>query len=112
VSYKHGDIVKVPFPFVDRRAVKHRPALVISSLSFGDKSGHSIMAMITSAAHSNWPLDVSITDVDHAGLPTACIVRMKLFTLDHRLILERMGQLAPVDQRAVNAKLKRLLPTD
>lgn len=107
-SYRAGDVVKVPFPFADRHAKKHRPALVISRQGFGNESGHSVMAMITSARQSAWPLDVAIGNLEAAGLPAECIVRMKLFTLDHRLIEARLGRLADADHRAVAAVLKRL----
>lgn len=109
VTCKPGDIVKVPFPFTDRRARKNRPALVLSSLRFGEQSGHSVMAMITTARHSAWPLDVPIADVADAGLPTDCIVRMKLFTLDHRLIAGRLGTLSAADHASVREALAELL---
>ena len=108
-SFKQGDVVKVPFPFTDRHTQKNRPALVLSNRRFGDSSGHSVMAMITTARHSGWPLDVPISDLDKAGLPIACIVRMKLFTLDHRLIAGRLGTLAATDQTAVHRALSELL---
>jgi len=109
VSYERFDVVAVPFPFADRKAVKKRPALVISDArSFNNRVGHSVMAMITSAAHAGWPLDVSIEDMDAAGLPAPSIVRMKLFTLDHRLVIRKAGHLAAVDQKKVNATLVRL----
>lgn len=67
------------------------------------------MAMITSAEHAAWPLDVAIKDIANAGLPVACLVRMKLFTLDHRLIVARVGRLAEADCEAVRGSLGRLL---
>ena len=52
------------------------------------------MAMITSASHTPWPLDVPIVDLASAGLPAPSIIRFKLFTLDHRLVRGKLGQLA------------------
>lgn len=69
------------------------------------------MAMITSAGNAAWPLDVGISDGNTAGLTAASPVRMKLFTLDDRFILRRLGQLAAVDRKAVAAALKQLLAT-
>jgi mRNA interferase MazF len=46
----------------------------------------SVLAMITSAKNSSWPLDVEVENLDSAGLPSASVVRMKLFTLDDRLL--------------------------
>jgi mRNA interferase MazF len=87
VTYEAFDVVRVPFPFTDRDAVKLRPALILSSAGpFNGPAGHSVLAMITSAKHSAWPLDVAIGDLAVAGLPSPSLVRMKLFTLDHALI--------------------------
>ncbi len=107
--YSPLDIVVVPFPFTDRDAHKRRPALVISSKNFNQKSGHSVLAMITGAKHSAWPLDVSISDYRHAGLPKSCIVRMKLFTLDHQLIIHKAGTLSANDKDHVKKSLNQLI---
>jgi hypothetical protein len=44
--------------------------------------GHSVLAMITSAMHSSWSLEVPVGDLAAPGLPAPSVVRMKLFTLD------------------------------
>lgn len=110
MSYERFDIVVVPFPFTDSATAKRRPALVISNAeAFNVPAGHSVMAMITSAGNAAWPLDVAITDGKPAGLVAASLVRMKLFTLDNRFVLRRLGQLAAADRKKVAAALKRLL---
>ena len=103
------DVVVVPFPFTDSRTVKRRPALALSSETFSSGSGHTVMAMITSAANPPWPMDVAI-DSEKAGLRSRSKVRMKLFTLDNRLIIHKAGTLFPTDQRTVSAAVKKLLP--
>ncbi|MDH5552539.1 MAG: type II toxin-antitoxin system PemK/MazF family toxin [Nitrosomonas sp.] len=73
-TYNRYDIVKVPFPFTERQANKHRPSLIISSSKlFNSYIGHSVMAMVTSAKHSAWPLDTPINDLDGTGLPVSSI---------------------------------------
>ena len=68
MTYERYDVVKVPF--TDRKAQKYRPALIISSAKhFNNAIGHSVMAMITSAKQSAWPLDTPVTDLNSAGLP-------------------------------------------
>jgi len=110
VTYQRHEIVKVPFPFTDQHSAKVRPALVLSdSANFNGIIGHSVLAMITSAKHSAWPLDVPIIDLGATGLSAPSIVRMKLFTLDHRLILARLGKLADVDRANIEHALHRLL---
>ena len=104
-------LVRVPFPFSDRKAQKRRPALVLSQSSFQQRSGHLLLAMVTSANQSSWPLDWLIQDLDAAGLKQPCLVRMKLFTLDERLLLGQLGALGERDRRGVSQQLTSLLPT-
>lgn len=110
MGYERFDLVVAPFPFTDSATSKRRPALVVSNAEiFNLPAGHSVMAMITSAGHADRPLDVAISDADAAGLAAASLVRMKLFTLDNRFILRRLGRLAATDRKAVAAALKLLL---
>lgn len=102
------DVVAVPFPFTDRRASKRRPALALSTAEFSAEAGHTVLAMITSADNPAWPLDVLI-DSARAGLRAASKVRMKLFSLDNRVILRKVGSLHDVDRRGVGQAIKKLL---
>ncbi len=107
-TFKRHEVVVVPFPFTDRTAAKRRPALILSepaSLNI-DKS---ILAMITSSAHPPWPLDVTIEDIEAAGLNAPSIVRMKLFTLDNSLILKTIGKLSQRDAEEIDFNLSRAL---
>lgn len=99
------DVVVVPFPFVDRPDAKRRPALVLSREAF-NREGHTILAMITTQADPAWPGDVAITGRAEAGLPRECLVRLKLFTLDNRLVRERLGRLGSKDRKGVAAALE------
>lgn len=103
-------MVVVPFPFADRAATRRRPALVVSRADpLGNVVGHWVLAMITSAAHRRWPLDVPVGDLAAAGLPAPSVVRLKLFTLDGRLIERRAGALGADDAGHVRAALARML---
>jgi len=103
-----GDIIVVPFPFSERRGRRRRPALVISQRAF-NRAGHTVMAMITSSARSSWPGDVELDDLEAAGLRVACRVRLKIFTLDNRLIVRRAGSLSGADSEAVSSSLRKHL---
>lgn len=102
-------VVVVPFPFTDRATAKRRPALVLSARAF-NRHGHSVLAMITSASHQVWPGDTRIGDLKIVGLKTPSLVRLKLFTLDNRLIARRIGTLASPDQTSVATRLRAFLP--
>jgi mRNA interferase MazF len=105
-----GDVVVVPFPFVDRPIQKRRPSLVVSARKFNEANGHSILAMITTAARSRWPSDIVIADLAAAGLPRACVLRWKLFTLPNASILRHAGAFGSTDRKALSQAARRILP--
>ncbi|TXF09823.1 type II toxin-antitoxin system PemK/MazF family toxin [Pelomicrobium methylotrophicum] len=109
MTFEPGQVVRVPFPFTDRAARKHRPALVLSAAEFTAASGHALLAMITSAKNPPWLLDCAIGDLAAAGLPAPSVVRMKLFTLDNRLIRGVLGRLTPKDAEHVRQALRQML---
>jgi len=110
VNYKIYDVVVVPFPFTDQNTDKKRPALVLSDNdSFNEQSENCVLAMITSAKNPVWPLDTIIGSIKKAGLPAPSKVRMKLFTLNSRLIIKKIGGLAAKDQNAVRQNLNKLM---
>jgi mRNA interferase MazF len=109
VTFEQWDVVVVPFPFADRATTRRRPALVVSRAdSLGSVVGHHVLAMITSARHQRWPLDVPLEGLEAAGLPAPSVVRMKIFTLDARLIERRAGTLQSSDAAMVKDALRRL----
>mgnify|MGYP001826115055 FL=1 len=65
--------------------------------------------MITSQKNPGWPLDIPITGNARAGLKAPSKVRMKLFTLDTRLMVKKIGKLTTADKEAVVQALRSLL---
>jgi mRNA interferase MazF len=111
-TYDRYEVVKVPFPFTDTKISKVRPAVIISSAKFFNaRIGLSIMAMITSLKTGKdlWPSDIVIKNLNSTNLPSPSIIRFKLFTLDHRLIIDRIGLLDKEDIDKVQEKLKEIL---
>ncbi|HEY8271836.1 MAG TPA: type II toxin-antitoxin system PemK/MazF family toxin [Pseudobdellovibrionaceae bacterium] len=109
--FKQFEVIVVPFPYSDSPKSKNRPALVLSdSDNFDGKTGHSVCAMITSAKNKSWPLDIEVTDLKSCGLPAPSVVRMKLFTIDHQIIKEKIGELAHKDKALVTKSLKAVIP--
>lgn len=110
MHYKIFDVVVVPFPFTDQNTEKRRPALVLSDhKSFNDITENCLLTMITSAKNPDWPLDAPIGNIEKAGLPAPSKVRMKLFTLDSRLIIKKIGGLSAKDQKTVKESLQTLM---
>lgn len=111
-----SDLFKIPVAralarqITDKNTAKRRSALVVSNgHTFNAQVGQSVLAMITSAKNSNWPLDSAISDLDVAGLSSPSIIRMKLFTLPHQLIIRKAGHLSIKDKQQVKANLSALL---
>jgi mRNA interferase MazF len=104
-----GDVVVVPFPFVDVAAEKRRPSLILSHATFNESHGHSICAMITTAARSRWASDVAIGDLKPAGLNRPCVVRWKLFTLPNNIILRHAGRLIPSDRKKIASIARQIM---
>jgi mRNA interferase MazF len=109
VIYKMFDIVVVPFPFMDQDTDKKRPAFVLSDSIFNESTDNCVLAMITSAKNPEWPLDIHISSIQKAGLSAPSKIRMKIFTLDSRLILKKIGGLSNKDQNAVKENLQKLM---
>lgn len=98
MTYNNWDIVTVPFPFTDKNTNKKRPALVINKPEYQCKTGHVILLMITSSGNNVWYSDVTVTDMEATGLKTPSVVRFKMFSLDERLIIKKIGYLSKSDK--------------
>ncbi len=99
----------MPFPFSDIAIAKPRPALTLSAAAANEANGATLFAMITTAQRSRWPSDIPLTDGAAAGLTDASLVRLKLFTLDNRLISRVIGKLSRRDRTAVRKMLRPVL---
>lgn len=105
MTYNSWDVVTVPFPFTDKTAAKKRPALVLSKSEYQCKTGHLILLMITTANNSSWYSDIQIADLNAAGLKTSSVIRFKMFSLDERLIIKKIGNLSDLDKEKVKEQL-------
>ena len=107
--YERFDIIRVPFPFTDVHSTKKRPALVISNEDYQINYDHCILAMITSAKQSRWIDDIRITDIFATGLLSASIIRMKIFSIDAKLVISKLGALGDSDVDRVLKNLTKYL---
>lgn len=106
MTYSPFSVVVVPFPFTDKRKVKKRPALVLSTQTHQKQTGHITLLMITSAQHSAWASDYPIIELKEAGLPSPSVARQKIFTIDSKLIIKHIGKLSTADHKGVMVHLK------
>lgn len=106
MSFERFAIHFVEFPFSDKPLQKGRPALVISDHAFSHATGNVIVAMITSARHSDWPGDCVIDDLGAAGLTHSSIVRLRFATIASPRLGRLQGHLARGDRARVTDALR------
>lgn len=109
MTFEAWIVVVVPFPFIDVPHAKPRPAVVLSNRVFNENHGHCLLAMITTAARSKWASDHEIKELAEAGLHVPCVVRLKLFTLENRLIGRQIGVLGKMDRAAIGKQIRDMI---
>jgi mRNA interferase MazF len=107
--FETWDIVKVPFPHIERPVRQRRPALVLAAAEDGAEHALLWLAMITSAVNRGWAGDVPVSDLNAAGLPIPSIIRpAKLATIESR-DAQHLGTLPLADRAFVAGYLRRRL---
>jgi len=92
-TYNKWDIILVPFPFTDLKAVRKRPALIISPDEYNEKLD-VVIAFITSKLDSEYRLgDYKLCEWEKSNLPKPSMIRMKFATIDKAIILKKIGRL-------------------
>jgi len=109
--YKTGDIIEVPFPFVERPVRKRRPAFVLSDRISGDGHNILVLAMITSAERRPWEYDVELRDWQQAGLRGPSVLRWKVFSLDVSLVLDQRGSVSIQDMQRIAESFRSVFGT-
>ncbi|MBO5147027.1 MAG: type II toxin-antitoxin system PemK/MazF family toxin [Lachnospiraceae bacterium] len=86
-----GDVVVLPFPFTDLSSSKKRPAVILADITGDDY----IMLQITSKnVKDSYAIPLVGTDFSAGSLQQDSNIRPnKIFTLDGKLILYRIGHL-------------------
>ena len=102
--YDQFDIILVPFPFTDKTYSKKRPALVLNNSNYQIRTNHLILAMITTAKNSNWDNDFEINEIENTGLKTKCVIRYKIFSLDERIVLKKIGFVAENEKTEIKKR--------
>ncbi len=109
-SLERFDVVRVRLPSTDQLAEKNRAVVVISDgAAFNRTAGHSVMAMIPSAAHVPWLLEVANGNLESTELPAPPIVPRKPFSLDHRLLRGTLGRLGAEDRERKRGAMRELM---
>ncbi len=108
--FSPGDVVRVPFPYIEADVREMRPALVVSAAPMGPDESVFWGLMITSAANRGWAGDVSL-ETDHAecGLPVPSVIRTEKIAALDVASARRLGQISKDKLAAVRENLTRYL---
>lgn len=110
-----GDVVLVDFPFSSGTGLKRRPALVVQNDIDNVRLLSTIIAMITSNTSrvqqaTQFLIDVSTPDGQLSGLHVnSALVATNLFTIEQRLIMQRIGHLSAAHIAQLDACLNAVL---
>lgn len=116
--FEFGDVVLVSFPFTHLRAIKQRPAVVISRTAYQQHRPDVILMAITSQIRQPLALgEALLKDWQAAGLIKPSVLKPLIATLEQRQIVRGMGQLSAADQETLQAVIQAILgsaanPTD
>ncbi len=104
-GFRRGDVVKVPFPYTDRPTRQYRPALVVAAGDLEDTHGLLWVVMITSAENRRWPEDLTIGDLNAAGLPVPSVIRTAKIATIEAADAAKLGKVSPALYRQVASRL-------
>ena len=110
-----GDVVLVDYPFASGGGFKRRPALVVQNDRDNARLTNTIIAMITShtaRAYEATQLlsEISTPEGQRSGLrQDSAVICTNLFTIEKRLVLQRIGVLSSNLMSQIDACLKATL---
>lgn len=95
MTYKQSEIVLVPFPYSDLSSTKKRPALVISSNEFNQKSDDLICCLITTNPKPDkHSINIDEQNIQEGSLHFKSKIKpYRVFTIDSKLILKKLCKL-------------------
>jgi mRNA interferase MazF len=107
---ERGDIVLVPFPFSSQSIFKKRPAVIISSNIYNNISPDVVIMAVTSQTGKTVGIgQCVITEWQGAGLLKPSSIKAAISTINHSLILMRLGKLSKNDILSMENSLKEFL---
>lgn len=101
MNCSRNDIVLLPIPFTDLRTRKVRPAVVVG------KTERDLFMVPISSQLAN--TDLPLTGWRAAGLNVPCGIKAQIATVEQKLVLKVIGQLAGPDLHALDQRLRAWL---
>jgi mRNA interferase MazF len=101
MNCSRNDIVLLPIPFSDLTTRKVRPAVVV-----GKAEADLFLVPISSQLANT---DFALTGWRAAGLNVPCGIKAQIATVERKLVLKVIGQIAGPDLHALNQRLRTWL---
>ena len=115
-TFEFGDVVLVPFPFAENRAItKQRPAIVISRADYSaealvlGQAGLNLIVVIGVTSNEATLGAVSIHHWREAGLLHPSSIKPIITTLSHPEVIKKIGRLTASDGDALRRMLLKVL---
>lgn len=111
MSYKQGEILLVPFPFTNLKAIMQRPVLVLSNDSYNKKSDDLITCGITSNLRdTECSILINNESLEKGILPKPSRIKVdKLFTLEQSIVKKKLASLKKEVFEKVKVELSKWL---
>jgi len=105
-KYRPGDVVLIPYPFSDLSGVKQRPALILVSI---ESQNEAVCLMLTSQRKGG-SYEYVVKKWKESGLYSPTVARIsRLFTVDHKIIITKIGRLNNEEFLEILAKVQNML---
>jgi mRNA interferase MazF len=98
MNCSRNDVVLLPVPFTDLTSRKVRPAIILG------RNGADLFLVPISSVLSN--TDFPLKEWRAAGLNVPSGVKAQLVTVEEKLVLKIVGQLAAADVQVLDARLR------
>jgi mRNA interferase MazF len=117
-TYQRESVVLVRFPYTDLTGSKVRPAVIVTADKYLSQAEDVLCAFISSVLPDPMlPTDIIVSsthpDFRKTGLKRSSVIRThKLVLLDRELVYSKLGDLAPMLSKQMNAGLIDALGLD
>jgi mRNA interferase MazF len=110
ITYSFGEVVLVPFPFSDLSTIKKRPAVIINTRIYSNSTKDVIIIAVTSNTENNtMNLDMTITNIERAGLYKESLIKPAIATIEKKIISKKIGELSDNDKNNLMLMLKNII---
>jgi len=97
-SFSKYDVIVVKFPFASSLKYKARPAIVVSSDLYNEKSRETLLILaVSSSIENKLDFELEILHWKESGLLKPSIFKSALATIEKDFVISKLGSLAQSD---------------